>query len=133
MENFVHCTNKNNNKAPRGATWLPQLTSNLKEAEQPALIKCADCGADVSDRAPTCPRCGGPIEREIVTTQQTGKSYKGMQLIGVLLILGGVVSCMAATSATPQSDDGMAFSGLLFLGGLGFYFAGRIGAWWNHG
>lgn len=25
-----------------------------------ALLKCSDCGADVSDAAPTCPRCGRP-------------------------------------------------------------------------
>jgi hypothetical protein len=26
-----------------------------------ALIKCDDCGHDVSDRAPACPHCGAPI------------------------------------------------------------------------
>lgn len=26
-----------------------------------ALIKCEDCGRDVSDRAPVCPNCGAPI------------------------------------------------------------------------
>ena len=25
-----------------------------------ALIKCEDCGRDVSDRAPACPNCGAP-------------------------------------------------------------------------
>jgi hypothetical protein len=26
-----------------------------------ALIKCEDCGHDVSERAPACPNCGAPI------------------------------------------------------------------------
>ncbi len=26
-----------------------------------ALIRCEDCNAEVSDRAPACPKCGGPI------------------------------------------------------------------------
>lgn len=26
-----------------------------------ALITCTECGAQVSDRAPTCPRCGAPV------------------------------------------------------------------------
>src|SRR6266849_10809147 len=26
-----------------------------------ALIKCSECGKDVSDKAPTCPNCGNPI------------------------------------------------------------------------
>lgn len=30
-----------------------------------ALIKCADCGKEVSDRAKTCPNCGCPIECSI--------------------------------------------------------------------
>jgi len=29
-----------------------------------ALIKCPDCGADVSDAAPVCPKCGRPIARQ---------------------------------------------------------------------
>jgi len=26
-----------------------------------ALIKCADCGNQISDRAPACPTCGAPL------------------------------------------------------------------------
>jgi len=26
------------------------------------LVTCTDCGADVSDRALACPKCGGPID-----------------------------------------------------------------------
>ena len=29
-----------------------------------ALIKCPECGNDVSDKAPACPQCGVPIFRE---------------------------------------------------------------------
>jgi|SRR5581483_4003006 len=29
-----------------------------------ALIACPECGNEVSDRAPTCPKCGVPIFRE---------------------------------------------------------------------
>lgn len=27
-----------------------------------ALIKCSECGKDVSDRAAACPACGNPVE-----------------------------------------------------------------------
>lgn len=30
-----------------------------------ALIKCPECGKQVSDRAPTCPGCGSPIDTAI--------------------------------------------------------------------
>jgi zinc-ribbon domain len=29
-----------------------------------ALMACPECGNEVSDKAPTCPRCGVPIFRE---------------------------------------------------------------------
>jgi len=29
-----------------------------------SLIKCPDCGNDVSDHAATCPKCGYPIKRD---------------------------------------------------------------------
>jgi len=31
------------------------------------LIKCPDCGRDVSDLAPACPNCGRPIASEVST------------------------------------------------------------------
>ena len=30
-----------------------------------ALIKCPECGKQVSDQAPTCPSCGSPINTAI--------------------------------------------------------------------
>lgn len=30
------------------------------------LVKCIDCGSDVSDRASACPKCGGPIDNPSV-------------------------------------------------------------------
>lgn len=30
-----------------------------------ALIKCPECGKQVSDKAPTCPGCGSPIDTAI--------------------------------------------------------------------
>ena len=32
-----------------------------------ALIKCVDCGKELSDRANACPNCGCPIENSLVT------------------------------------------------------------------
>ena len=33
-----------------------------------ALIKCVDCGKEVSDRAKVCPNCGCPIECSVSET-----------------------------------------------------------------
>ncbi len=31
-----------------------------------ALIKCTECGHEVSDKASTCPNCGSPIEKKVL-------------------------------------------------------------------
>ena len=32
------------------------------------LIKCSECGADVSDKAASCPKCGNPIANRMVSS-----------------------------------------------------------------
>lgn len=32
-----------------------------------ALVKCVECGSDVSERAPSCVRCGNPVGRPEAT------------------------------------------------------------------
>jgi hypothetical protein len=95
-----------------------------------ALIQCGECAQQVSDKAPACPRCGAPVAageaRPVVTTQQTAKRYKGMQLWGAVILCIGVVMMMAGGNS--------AVWGLLVgLAGCGLYAVGRFRAWWNHG
>lgn len=58
-------------------------------------------------------------------TEQTGKKYKGLMLIGTVGICIGVIMLIGGNS------PGTAFTFL--LGGIGAYAYGRMGAWWNHG
>lgn len=60
-----------------------------------------------------------------VLTEQTSKRYKGRMLIGCLICCVGVISLIA-------SEDKL-FGAGAFVVGLGVYFAGRFGSWWNHG
>ncbi|HEX7112734.1 MAG TPA: hypothetical protein VF216_09840 [Mizugakiibacter sp.] len=93
-----------------------------------ALIKCGECGRDISSLAPACPGCGAPTkaaaQAEPTTIQATGKQYKGLQLTGVLLILAGVV---VGIGGAPVFGP--------LLGGLGVvcYIFGRVGGWWANG
>ena len=109
-----------------------------------ALMSCPECAKQISDKAPACPHCGAPMNAPIaastaggptivetgpggvVTTEATGKTYKALQAIGVILILIGVVSCAAG-------GDGVAAAPGLFLIGVVLYLFGRVGAWWKHG
>lgn len=46
-----------------------------------ALIKCKECGAEVSDKADVCPKCGAPFKLRV-------KGPSGCMMI--LLVLIGV-------------------------------------------
>jgi hypothetical protein len=104
-----------------------------------ALIDCSECGKQISDKAASCIHCGNPrtvaaapeavaIESApVITTQETGKAHKVVQLIGGAIVVLGVVSCVA--SETPNAIAGMLISGI----GAVIFLAGRFSAWWAHG
>lgn len=102
-----------------------------------ALVKCGECGNEVSDRAAACPKCGAPVTQEVappvavsspgkpvVPIEQTGKHYKGQMLAAGALACVGVV---IAASSSP------AIGMLMVLGGFVWFLVARFGAWWHHG
>ncbi len=56
-----------------------------------ALIKCTECGREVSDRAAACPGCGAP-PKSTVTTQGAAGTGKGTSRTQALLIVGAIVA-----------------------------------------
>jgi predicted RNA-binding Zn-ribbon protein involved in translation (DUF1610 family) len=98
-----------------------------------SLIKCTECGRDISDKAAACPGCGNPIQEETIQTiQRTSKRWKKYQLVAFAFALLGVYFSLKGIG----SNDGGASFGL----GIMFYFfafvigmIGRIGAWWSNG
>lgn len=44
-----------------------------------ALIKCSECGNQVSDKATTCPHCGAPVEVTPVATAPADESVSVLQ------------------------------------------------------
>ena len=38
-----------------------------------ALIKCSECGAEISDKATECPKCGCPVEVSAATETAENK------------------------------------------------------------
>jgi len=101
------------------------------------LIPCPACEHQISDMAPACLKCGHPMARatastsapfaepgRVITTQQTSKVFKLIQLAGVLMICAGAVACSGGKiGATAE----------LFGFGLLLWVGGRLGAWWNNG
>ena len=92
------------------------------------LIKCKECGKDISDRAPMCPFCG--ITKQPLIIEQTGKKWKRVILISSLILIVGILILF---SGAGNNNDSLVGFGV-FLGFIGFLglIVGRFGRWWHH-
>lgn len=101
-----------------------------------ALIKCPDCGTEVSDSAQVCTKCGRPIaggnsdvaHTTHVTVEKTKKSLKIQQLFSIILIIASVILIIMK-----NSDGGDASYDYIGLGiGIVWLILVKIAIWWNH-
>ncbi len=70
-----------------------------------ALIKCSECGKEVSDKAPACPNCGAPIgsdrspqRRDKIPVRVVRAGWR-WEAIGALLVIGGLIAGVAGASS----------------------------------
>ena len=111
--------------------FLPLFFKENKGFKIMSLIECPDCKKQISDHAPTCPNCGRPMSAPTIQTiEATGKIWKGIQLIGALLMCIGVISCVCHIADT--SSPASLTPTWCLLGGFTCYIIGRIGAFWWH-
>jgi len=94
-----------------------------------ALIKCIECGTEVSDLAEKCPKCAYPIsskkeESKVQIIEQTSKKLKMQLAIGsVLLILGFIFWGMFGSDSI----------GIIFLIlGVIMVISTKVSIWWHH-
>ena len=98
-----------------------------------ALIKCPDCGRDVSTIAKACPNCGRPMninkDGSVVTIQKTSKKIKAQGCIGGFMALVGFMLVSIGPEVSPETS----VAGLLLLIiGMIMLIWSRIAKWWNH-
>ena len=116
-----------------------------------ALIKCPECGAQVSSSAESCPKCAYPIagrdvstlahSRKIQTVEQTSRRYKLQLVLSSLLIIGSMLLYIPMLitdfgGVTPKEDSGTSGSSyclLVLCVGLLWHCVARFKAWWHHG
>lgn len=103
------------------------------------LTHCPACSHQVSPKASACPGCGHPIAAEapeagqtaVTTVQATSKHWKGLQMLGVTLVIIGLMgSCSTLTGNDPDKSQIAPF---IFLAGLALYLYAKVNAWWHHG
>lgn len=101
-----------------------------------ALIKCPDCGKEISAKAATCISCGAPIATAAdaksgvptTTIQQTSKRLKMLQILSVLVIIVGGVMLSVQLGANETEGNG----GAVMTIGVLSYFIVRFLTWWHH-
>ena len=108
-----------------------------------AMIKCPECGKEISSRANACPNCGCPIgsgsggaageKRQVEVVEKvpvveaTPKSCKVLKLVSGLMMFGGFGGCFVNIG----NSDAMFYIWLM-LAGLILYAVVGLYVWWNH-
>ena len=91
------------------------------------LVRCRECGKEVSDKASSCPGCGAPMTG-VQTIEQTSKGLKAQLLIsGIIFTLGLMSSCSGT-----KDGGSSAVSVMVALVGLTWYLSVRMMIWWKH-
>ena len=68
-----------------------------------ALIKCKECGTEISDKAVTCVKCGAPVAKQ---QSDGGKMLGGLGVFIVgALIIWGCVSAFGGSSGSGKNDS----------------------------
>lgn len=61
------------------------------------LLTCPDCGNEVSDQAPACPKCGRPTARAAAPASKTTLTKPAgcfLQLLAIVVFVVGVGLCL---------------------------------------
>lgn len=69
-----------------------------------ALIKCPECGKEISDKAINCPNCGFPINQVEVETEQDRIIVRGKNRGKNFLIFGGILFLVSMVFYIGTSD-----------------------------
>lgn len=94
-----------------------------------ALIKCPECGREVSDQATSCPGCGHPLH-DVTTIEATGKKWKSIQIWSWLSIVGGIILLLIGALTT--AGWVIICGAIAFIGGAFGLIYASLGIWWHH-
>jgi uncharacterized membrane protein YvbJ len=100
-----------------------------------ALIKCSECGNQVSDKARACIHCGAPIsesnnkKENVTTVQLTSKEIKKQGCIYPLLLFFLGLIVYAAQGGGQNTGIPMIIFSLAFI----LFMIGVVRSWWHHG
>lgn len=96
------------------------LIISTKAGISMAMIKCKDCGSEISDASKTCPNCGCPTSKSIKAEKQrqaeeqwskmSPKEKRTSTLIGIIILAVAVIFLLKMCNG-PSSSAGAGYSG----------------------
>lgn len=102
-----------------------------------ALIKCSECGNQISSSAPSCPHCG--YRKDTVLIEQSSKAIKKQQAGGCLILVIALVALMISLPMSQSLPDCRVPQLITMLSplvaglGLLILIVATIRRWWHHG
>ncbi|MBE0674351.1 MAG: zinc-ribbon domain-containing protein [Bacteroidales bacterium] len=107
-----------------------------------ALIKCPECGTDVSDKAEKCPKCAYPLQAssyresknlKVTEVQLTSKKHKRRYVWAALAAVLGVILIFSGLNNNGETISPSFIIGLILLGFAVVYsVVVRAIKWWSH-
>ena len=106
-----------------------------------ALIKCPECGKEVSNTVIRCIHCGFSINKQtnnrynekVVTIQKTGKDIKRQSAIGSVLLVIALACLFFGIMSFDHGGKALIVVGVvLMLMGVAFRISARARKWWHH-
>lgn len=83
-----------------------------------SLIKCPECGKEISDKASSCPSCGYPINNIEVETEQDRVNIRGKNKGKNFLIFGSVLFLVSMVFGIGTSNAELALRAKKLTRGL---------------
>ena len=93
------------------------------------LIRCKECGKEISDKATTCIHCGAPLQKQVdnkqtVHVEETDKEIKVVQLVSTALFIIGMLGVFF-------TEYFNFFAVVMFIGCVMIIYNG-FKAWWRY-
>ena len=85
-----------------------------------SMIKCPECGKEISEKAKSCPNCGHPHPKK------QGKKQRNYLIFNILLLIFGILMVLAvlrSSGGIQQNINATIISWCLILGSISFLIA----------
>lgn len=89
-----------------------------------ALIKCPECGREVSDSAKACPGCGYAISKPSEKSGTGNEQNKTRMIIGIIIVVAVIIIIAIVSSNAKKKNDYYRRNSYSYSGGSDYSYGG---------